>query len=644
MLWHEQSWPTIQSLDKETPVVIPLGSLEQHGRHLPLFVDSIQVTTIAERVEQVLHDQILLTPTLWLGSSHHHKDFPGTISARPSLYSKIIITIAISILQAGFRRLLFLNGHGGNEVPVAQALAELAAQDDDANNAYLTYSSWWAVGGEGIKPDKHDLTTPFVSHACEYETSTAGTGAFGPHPAGRAAAPCQPMAPHRIRWRCGYVQALPESGGWRPHGQSTKRYRRKRRRHDPRCRRRDRCLPQGFQNVATPGQDWPEMKTTITRITATQVVVPAKDGYVDRSGFGPSIFDKAPKWIIEIHTDDGLIGYGETPRDIGLGEVQWAAQQVIGKPLREIPWAMPIPPNLADNDMFGHFNPPVPHRLYEQDLSMSWGSMGVGMALQDLIAKAAGIRLCDLFGGAYHERVATAWWMGRSDPEHAARQMAIGLDLGYNSIKIKAAGEDDVVGIVAAIKKVGGAQTFIVVDPNGRFYRCWEAVRIAHRLEDAGFDDVIFEDPFPFDIDEWQLFRNKTSVPLACHGAAAPQVALANRSCDYINLSYPAHRFQGDAYMAARFGVLCWGASGVDLGILDTYLLHCSAAARVCVLPGDAVGHDIRVDDLIQEKLEVRDGTIKLPEGPGLGVTLDHEALAKFAKQTWESHSGSSAT
>ncbi len=171
MLWHEQTWPTIAGTNKDTPVVIPLGSLEQHGHHLPLFVDTIQVTAVAQRVEEQLGDDILLLPTLWLGCSHHHKDFPGTVSALPTLYSQMVTTIAQSVLRAGFRRLFFLNGHGGNQVPAAHAITELVADDDDANDAYITFSSWWSVGREGIAPDKHGLTTQFVSHACEYETS-----------------------------------------------------------------------------------------------------------------------------------------------------------------------------------------------------------------------------------------------------------------------------------------------------------------------------------------------------------------------------------------------------------------------------------------------------------------------------------------
>ena len=87
MLWQEQSWPAMREMNKQLPVVVPLGSVEQHGHHLPLFVDSIQVSAIAERVEErsSLKNEILLLPTFWLGSSHHHMDFPGTVSVLPSL-------------------------------------------------------------------------------------------------------------------------------------------------------------------------------------------------------------------------------------------------------------------------------------------------------------------------------------------------------------------------------------------------------------------------------------------------------------------------------------------------------------------------------------------------------------------------------
>ena len=171
MLWHEKSWPHIKRVDKNIPVMIPLGSCEQHGRHLPVFTDTLQVSAIAERVDQCLSDSVIITPTLWLGSSHHHKDYPGAISVRPSLYSEIIKDVALSVLHSGFRRLFFLNGHGGNAVPASQALQELVNDNDLASDVYVTLGTWWRLADPSIKGCKLGMASERIFHACEYETS-----------------------------------------------------------------------------------------------------------------------------------------------------------------------------------------------------------------------------------------------------------------------------------------------------------------------------------------------------------------------------------------------------------------------------------------------------------------------------------------
>jgi creatinine amidohydrolase len=66
---------------------------------------------------------------------------------------------------------MFLNGHGGNEVPAAQALNELIAEDEHAASCHLAMASWWQIGRDAIDPRKHGMATPFISHADEYETS-----------------------------------------------------------------------------------------------------------------------------------------------------------------------------------------------------------------------------------------------------------------------------------------------------------------------------------------------------------------------------------------------------------------------------------------------------------------------------------------
>src|SRR3954451_1464463 len=113
MLLQEMSWPAVAALSKDIPVVLPIAALEQHGGHLPVFTDSLLLGEIARRASEDLGDRILWAPLMWLGNSEHHLDFPGTLSAAPRLYLDLLQGLADNFIQHGFRRLVFLNGHGG---------------------------------------------------------------------------------------------------------------------------------------------------------------------------------------------------------------------------------------------------------------------------------------------------------------------------------------------------------------------------------------------------------------------------------------------------------------------------------------------------------------------------------------------------
>ncbi|MEX0936489.1 MAG: creatininase family protein [Pirellulales bacterium] len=172
MRYGELRWPDIQQMDKQRAVVVcPLASLEQHGHHLPLLTDTLLVTGVAERVHQRLSEQVLLTPTLWLGASDHHLDFPGTVSVRNTIYVELIKDVARSFVRAGFRRILFLNGHGGNIAPGEVALTEMANSSDACDAAHLALGSYWTLASAEMDAARHGMSTPALSHACEYETS-----------------------------------------------------------------------------------------------------------------------------------------------------------------------------------------------------------------------------------------------------------------------------------------------------------------------------------------------------------------------------------------------------------------------------------------------------------------------------------------
>ena len=163
----EMPWPAVEALNKDTPVVFPIAALEQHGHHLPVFTDSMLLGEIVRRAAEQLKDQILLAPLMWLGNSDHHIDFPGTLSARPRTYLDLVSGLANDFIRYGFKRIVFVNGHGGNDVPGRQALFEVRQQYRERSDLLLTLATYWNLGA------KVDDTfyQKEMSHACEWETS-----------------------------------------------------------------------------------------------------------------------------------------------------------------------------------------------------------------------------------------------------------------------------------------------------------------------------------------------------------------------------------------------------------------------------------------------------------------------------------------
>src|SRR5437868_11328812 len=102
MQLRNMTWQEVAAADREAVVVIPTGSLEQHGPHLPLFTDSLLVTAVAEAVEKRIPQSVLLTPTLWLGASAHHLKFPGSLSNDFQTYMGAIESVIVSLMPHGF--------------------------------------------------------------------------------------------------------------------------------------------------------------------------------------------------------------------------------------------------------------------------------------------------------------------------------------------------------------------------------------------------------------------------------------------------------------------------------------------------------------------------------------------------------------
>jgi creatinine amidohydrolase len=162
----ELHWPDVKKLDRQkTVVIVPVGSMEQHGPHLPFQVDVFVSSRLAEDLEQTI-PEILLLPALWAGVSAHHMDFPGSITLRAQVFIEVLRDVCASLHHHGFRRIVLLNGHGGNraslEVLGQQLFAELGLT--------VNTLAYWDLVPDLVKSLKAAPSSG-MGHSGELETS-----------------------------------------------------------------------------------------------------------------------------------------------------------------------------------------------------------------------------------------------------------------------------------------------------------------------------------------------------------------------------------------------------------------------------------------------------------------------------------------
>lgn len=143
-------------------VILPVGSTEQHGPHLPLNVDAFITYEVAKAVSA--KTKVPVAPLVSYGPSMTHKKFPGTISLRPETLMSVIIDICDSLISSGFRKILILNGHVPNEWVLKSAMDILRAKHEHARIKVMNYFS---CSEEIYK----EMTKDGGDHANFFETS-----------------------------------------------------------------------------------------------------------------------------------------------------------------------------------------------------------------------------------------------------------------------------------------------------------------------------------------------------------------------------------------------------------------------------------------------------------------------------------------
>jgi creatinine amidohydrolase len=170
-VYAKLTWPEINDAVEAAKVpVVPIGSIEQHGPHLPLDVDCVCPTGVAYAAAERIPNQVLVLPTIVHGYTAHVIDFPGTINIHHTHFIAMVLDVVKSLAYHGFKKIILLNGHGSN-MPNLDLVARRANLETDAECVFCAWWSLLTVDPEFLPRWRQSYFPGGCAHACELETS-----------------------------------------------------------------------------------------------------------------------------------------------------------------------------------------------------------------------------------------------------------------------------------------------------------------------------------------------------------------------------------------------------------------------------------------------------------------------------------------
>ncbi len=167
--YEEFTWPEIREAVAQNRVaVLPVGTIEQHGPHLPLVTDVLTATEMSRRAVAGMPGEAVLLPSVYYAFNEHHMDFPGTIAVRGETFINYVTDIGTSLARHGFRKILLVNGHGSN-VPFLDIAARNITIGSESICAMVP---WWSLVPKALIQEVRESEFPGgMAHGCELETS-----------------------------------------------------------------------------------------------------------------------------------------------------------------------------------------------------------------------------------------------------------------------------------------------------------------------------------------------------------------------------------------------------------------------------------------------------------------------------------------
>ena len=337
------------------------------------------------------------------------------------------------------------------------------------------------------------------------------------------------------------------------------------------------------------------------------------------------IRESASGLIVEIHTDEGIVGIGEAPGPT-LPTIQTIidrefAQFLVGSDPLRTEWIVRRLEEYARNwERIG-----------------AYAIAGIEMALLDLKGKALGVPVAQLLGGLVRESVPVIGYLFIDEPDANAEKAAEFVSAGHRELKLKV-GRDlaQDVDTVAAIRDRVGSDVKIRVDANMN-WSVPAAIKWIKAMEPLDIQFV--EQPVPdFDIDGLKEVRRAVQTPIAadeaCTTVRSALDLIKADACDVL-VVYPSEaggltRALQIAALAQAAGKWCAIGSWAELGVATTANAHVAAASTGFAFANDT-HYPLQLHDVLVEPVEIAEGQIAISQEPGLGLALEVASMATLA-------------
>lgn len=331
--------------------------------------------------------------------------------------------------------------------------------------------------------------------------------------------------------------------------------------------------------------------------------------------------------IVKIYTDDGHMGigeacawepefYGETLESVSSTIQKYIAPVIIGEDPRNINKILSI----------------VDAHLAR----VTCAKEGVDLALHDLLGKILNVPVYTLLGGKFRDMVPVASEIGIDTPENMVKNAFEVLDLGIKVIKIKGSSDHALdIERIQEVRKAVGTDIELRLDPNA----AWDAnstIKTMKLLEDCNLQ--LLEQPIAaWDLKGMAHIRNNIGIPLmADESIWTPQDAIKIAdygAADLLNIkiakSCGLHLGKQIEYVAESLGLPCIAGTEIEPGFSLIAKLHFAASMKIHPIASEFTELSLLKKNILNHDIEIIDGCVKVPDGPGFGVELNEEILAE---------------